>query len=75
MVCHYQSDPLADSKDNEKQLHRSEQEAEHKFKEYKEVKNTTEMMEEEFVMVTEDNHTTLEATEILSGILLGPAQE
>ena len=35
-VRHYQSDPLADNKDDKKQLHRSEKEAEHEFKEFKE---------------------------------------
>ena len=35
-VRHYQSDPLADNEDDEKQLRRSEKEAEHEFREFEE---------------------------------------
>jgi len=37
VIRHYQNDPLADNEDDEKQLRRSEKEAEHEFKEWEEV--------------------------------------
>jgi len=36
VIRHYQNAPLADNQDNEKQLHNSEKEAEHDFKEWEE---------------------------------------